>query len=87
MHVQPIHAEGTVPYGRVCSCGKGMYQVVSRSEGAWYNYREVKCNSHTYGTDIIQKRDIHITYKCNACGKGYTSTATQQKRIYHGYDK
>ena len=42
--------------------------------------------STTYGTDIIQKRDVSKTYRCGSCGKGYTTHSTESRRICHGYD-
>ena len=74
-----------IPYGRICSCG-GTFYLASTTYGAWYNSSEVKCNSHTYGTDIIQKRDVSKTYRCGSCGKGYTTHSTESRRICHGYD-
>ena len=85
--VQPIHAEGFVPYGRVCSCGNGTYYVVSKVSGSWFTANEVKCNSHAYGTDLIEKRPVTTTYKCNACGRGHSTNTTEQRRICHGYDR
>ncbi len=80
-----IETTSIVPFGRVCSCG-GTYYLASTNYGAWYTASEVKCNSHTYGTDLIQKRAVTKTYKCGSCGRGYSTTSYEQKRVCHGYD-
>jgi hypothetical protein len=78
-------ASTIIPFARVCTCG-GSYYLASTSYSAWYTSSEVKCNSHTYGTDLIQKRTVTKTYKCNSCGKGYSNVSHEQKRVCHGYD-
>ncbi len=74
-------------YARVCNkCGNGTLSIVSTSYGAWYNDHEVKCTHHVYGTDMIQKRSVTTTYRCDYCNYGYSSTSTQTRTVCHGYD-
>lgn len=80
-------AQGSiVPAARTCSCGNGTYVPVSTVYGSWYTSSEVKCTHKNYGTDLKQKRSKTITYKCNSCGRGYTTTSYETKTVCHGYN-
>ena len=79
--------QDTSVYARVCNrCGNGTLSIISTSYGVWYNDHEVSCTHHVYGTDMIQKRSVITTYRCDNCNYGYSSTSTQTKTVCHGYD-
>ena len=72
---------------RVCICGNGTYNVVSKQYGNhWENYQEVDCIHKVYGTDMIQRRPVLTTYVCDYCGRGYDTTTYETRRICHGYN-
>lgn len=73
-------------YARTCQCGNGTLQYYKTSYGEWLASGEVKCPDHPYGTDKVFKRNVYTTYKCNYCGRGYTTTSTQTKKECHGYN-
>lgn len=76
-------------YGMVCVCGNGTYQQTNRSETGWHRRTSnpsVPCIHHEFGSDFIEENTVTITYKCNYCGRGRTTTNTYSRRDCHGYD-
>lgn len=82
-----INSEIT-PYGSVCGdCNKGQIVASYGSWGSWYVIDEIDCTHYARGTDVIQQRVRTVTWTCNVCGSGTTSTGKQNRTVCHGYNQ
>lgn len=64
------------------NCGKNTLYVSDISYGSWSDTgRTTPCSKYGNRYDMIQVRDMYVTYKCANC-KYMQTTKTFQNRVY-----
>lgn len=68
----------------VCGCGGVMARVDSHYD-VWGFWDKVECTHHPYGTDLVYRRTVTVTYRYRYCGATDKSVSYQYKKECHGY--
>lgn len=68
----------------ICGCG-GVMARVDTHYGIWGVWDQVPCEHYPYGTDLVERQTVTVTYKCGYCAATDESVSYRYRTTCHGY--
>lgn len=68
----------------ICGCGTVMSRVQTQY-GPWGVWTQNECVHYPYGTDIVERRRVTITYKCGYCSAIDEAVSYEYRTTCHGF--